>query len=784
MKDQGIENFLKNLEAPPPDPEARVRAKRAALGEFERSQGANSILELPRQESAGEARLSRESNSHGSASMKRYVNRRWYAAAAGIGVLGLGLLWALPNLEKYDQELTQAELRAPARLPARPVDAAASAAESGAASTAAPEPDTASAEPAQPVSPEAVPKPGPKSDPDATRHFAGDDQRALALRAAQQEAARRADEERESREDALAAAQKRESESPGIFAGQAASAPAVTAPAPATASAPPPPPPAEAAGETDELVVTGMRRELKRSVRNTRGTGATDSVTAEDVGRFPDKNVAGALQRIPGVTIARDEGRDRFEHFEINPVHRVADEPVSTFSADVDTASYSFVRAQINEGSLPQKDAVRAEEMINYFEYAWPAAGSRDTPFKPTVVVSDSPWGKGRKLVHIGIKGYEVDREEVPDANLVLLLDVSGSMNEPNKLPLVVRSMELLLGSLKPGDTVGIVVYAGAAGTVLEPTPVREKGRIVEALRSLRPGGATAGAEGIERAYQMAEASFRKGGVNRILLCTDGDFNVGIDSTQALKSFVERKREKGVYLSVLGFGQGNYRDELAQALAQNGNGVAAYIDTENEARKVLVQEASASLFTIARDVKLQVEFNPATVSEYRLVGYETRALKREDFNNDAVDAGDVGAGHTVTAISEITPLGAEGSLDEPRYEQNRPATGGKKRAASARSLEEYGFLKIRYKLPNERTSRLISEPIPLRTGTPSADVKRDVEFSTAVAGFAQLLGGGRYTGSLTYADVLEQAQSARGEDRFGYRAEFIDLVRRAQQLGE
>jgi Ca-activated chloride channel family protein len=472
----------------------------------------------------------------------------------------------------------------------------------------------------------------------------------------------------------------------------------------------------------------------------------------------------------------RDEGRDRFSHFDNNPVQRVADAPVSTFSADVDTASYSFVRAELNDGVLPQMDAVRTEEMINYFDYAWPASNSRRQPFEPTVVVSDSPWGEGKKLVHIGIKGYEVDRDETPDANLVLLLDVSGSMNAPDKLPLVLRSMEMLLDSLKPGDTVGIVVYAGDAGTVLEPTPVRRKEEILAALRSLRPGGSTAGAAGIKRAYELAERNFRKGGVNRILLATDGDFNVGIAGTEELKSFVERERRKGVYLSVLGFGRGNYRDELAQALAQNGNGVAAYIDTENEARKVLVQEASGSLFTIARDVKLQVEFNPATVSEYRLVGYETRALKQEDFNNDAVDAGDVGAGHTVTAIYEITPVGVAGSVDEPRYEENRPA----KRAPDRRgSRNEYGFLKIRYKLPGENQSRLISEAIPVRSGNTSAAIKRDVAFSTAVAGFAQLLRGGIYTGALTYDDVLEQAQAAKGEDRFGYRAEFIELVRKA-----
>jgi Ca-activated chloride channel family protein len=474
-----------------------------------------------------------------------------------------------------------------------------------------------------------------------------------------------------------------------------------------------------------------------------------------------------------------DEGRDKFQKFEVNPVKQVADEPVSTFSADVDTASYSFVRRQLNSGRLPQKDAVRVEEMVNYFDYAWPAANSAKSPFKPTVVVSDSPWGKGRKLVHIGIKGYEISRDDAPGANLVLLLDVSGSMDSPDKLPLAVQSMELLLSSLKPTDTVGIVVYAGAAGTVLEPTPVKDKQKIIEALRELRPGGSTAGAEGIERAYQLAEAHFRKGGVNRILLATDGDFNVGIAGTDELKGFVERKRAKGIFLSVLGFGQGNYRDELAQALAQNGNGVAAYIDTLGEAQKVLVQEAGASLFTIAKDVKLQVEFNPTTVAEYRLVGYETRALKREDFNNDAVDAGDVGSGHTVTAIYEITPVSSATRMVDPsRYGKNE------KPQVERGTASEYGFLKIRYKLPDSDTSQLIEQPIPIDSRDVPQNVLRDVQFSTAVAGFGQLLRGGTLTGPLNYDDIIKQAQSAKGDDHFGYRTEFVQLVRKAKVARE
>ena len=559
------------------------------------------------------------------------------------------------------------------------------------------------------------------------------------------------------------------------------------------------------------------------------------AATSQDIGQLPDGNTGESLQRIPGVTLPRNgatveattseedeqkqevtvtgfrgslasaqeisrkrgsaqqgiaanaggpiaplsqqvEGRDKFEHFELNSIKRpeIEAERVSTFSADVDTSSYSFARKQLDQGVLPQKDSVRVEEMINYFDYSWPTAESREQPFRPTVVVSDSPWGKGRKLIHIGIKGYELPAKSHPDANLVMLLDVSGSMDEPDKLPLVKQSMKLLLGSLKPSDSVAIVVYAGAAGMVLPPTRVGEKEKILDALDRLQAGGSTAGAEGIVLAYKLAEKSFRKEAVNRVILCTDGDFNVGIDSTNELKGYVERKREKGIFLSVLGFGQGNYRDELAQALAQNGNGVAAYIDTLNEARKVLVQEAGASLFTIAKDVKLQVEFNPATVAEYRLVGYETRALKREDFNNDKVDAGDIGAGHTVTAIYEITPVGSDARMIEPGRYADEPAAAAKSKG------NEYGFLRIRYKLPNENISRLIEQPIALDTGKTPESIQRDVQFSTAVAGFAQLLRGGQFTGSLSYDDVIKQALAARGEDPYGYRNEFVQLVRKAQ----
>jgi len=349
---------------------------------------------------------------------------------------------------------------------------------------------------------------------------------------------------------------------------------------------------------------------------------------------------------------------------------------------------------------------------------------------------------------------------------------VSGSMDSPDKLPLVKQSMKLLLGSLKPTDTVGIVVYAGAAGLVLPPTQAGEREKISAAIDSLTPGGSTAGAEGIELAYQLAEKSFRKEGVNRILLCTDGDFNVGIAGTEELKGYVERKRATGIFLSVLGFGQGNYRDELAQALAQNGNGVAAYIDSVNEAQKVLVQQASSSLFTIAKDVKFQVEFNPATVAEYRLIGYETRALKTEDFNNDKIDAGDIGAGHTVTAIYEITPVGAENRMIGGSRYVKPPELKG--------NVNEYGFLQMRYKLPNQDTSTLITQPIAIESGKGSEAIQRDVGFSTAVAGFAQMLRGGQFTGKLSYDDIIKQALATRGEDPYGYRNEFVQLVRKAQ----
>jgi Ca-activated chloride channel homolog len=775
MNEKSFEAKLARVKAPAPDPAARLKAKRAALEEFARVQASN-------EESANSSakgskglwdalRLFRDDSSHGSTSMAWFVRRNLFAGVAGACVVGIGIALVWPIFSNYGDSRLFDDLQPPVTVDLKPADQ--ERADENLLKKDIPEASGAAPEPA-PAKPATL----------AAEAKLANEQRQKEIAAAATTARAEAKNKREADrlkanlpEPGYADAQPQTAEQPD-------SEPEIVVqgirrpPGQEQRSVSP-----VATIAAEEISVTGVRGARSRQLAHkgmaapTSGSSGRDSRANIVITPAPPPPMAalGGVMVYEPANPAVDEGRDRFEKFDVNPVKQVAEEPVSTFSADVDTASYSFVRRKLNDGRLPQKDSVRVEEMINYFDYAWPAANSAKTPFKPTVVVSDSPWGKGRKLVHIGIKGYEVSRDDAPGANLVLLLDVSGSMSSPDKLPLAVQSMELLLSSLKPTDTVGIVVYAGAAGTVLEPTPVKDKQKIISALRDLRPGGSTAGAEGIERAYQLAEAHFRKGGVNRILLATDGDFNVGIAGTNELKGFVERKREKGIFLSVLGFGQGNYRDELAQALAQNGNGVAAYIDTLSEAQKVLVQEAGASLFTIAKDVKLQVEFNPATVAEYRLVGYETRALKREDFNNDAVDAGDVGSGHTVTAIYEITPVGSAARMVDPsRYEKNE------KPRVERGNVNEYGFLKIRYKLPDSDTSQLIEQPILMASRDVPQNIQRDVQFATAVAGFGQLLRGGNFTGPLSYDDVIKQAQAAKGDDAFGYRTEFVQLVRKAK----
>ncbi len=463
------------------------------------------------------------------------------------------------------------------------------------------------------------------------------------------------------------------------------------------------------------------------------------------------------------------ENTETFANAEANPVKVTAEAPVSTFSIDVDTAAYAVVRNSLNSGSLPPAQAVRIEEMVNYFPYAYPAPEAGEAPFKSTVTVMQTPWNAGTKLVHIGLQGRMPALTERPPLNLVFLIDTSGSMDEPNKLPLLKQSFKLMLGQLRPQDEVAIVAYAGSAGQVLPPTRAEDAATIIAALDRLDAGGSTAGAEGLALAYQIAAKMGGKDEVNRILLATDGDFNVGIDDPAGLEAYVAKQRETGVYLSILGFGRGNLDDATMQALAQNGNGQAAYIDTLNEARKVLVDQLTGAMFPIANDVKIQVEWNPATVAEYRLIGYETRALAREDFNNDKVDAGEIGAGHTVTAIYEVTPPDSPALLNDPlRYGT----------ATTSDAASELGFLRLRYKAPGEDKSALIETPISPETAAPSADA----EFAVAIAGFGQLLTDTKYLGDWGWDQAIDLALKSRGDDTFGYRIEAVNLMRMAKSL--
>ncbi len=467
---------------------------------------------------------------------------------------------------------------------------------------------------------------------------------------------------------------------------------------------------------------------------------------------------------------------EQYEETDPNPVKLTSEEPVSTFSSDVDTTAYSVMRRYISTNNmLPPSDSVRVEEYVNYFDYQYTEPKSADAPFTPTVWVTPSPWNAGTRLMHIGVKGFDLQPAETPDTNIVLLLDVSGSMQADNKLPLVKKSVELLVDEMSKDDRISIVVYAGAAGVVLEPTPGNKKTKIMEALNALEAGGSTAGGEGLSLAYSLAEENFADDKVNRIILATDGDFNVGVVYADSLEDFVARKRKSGIYLTVLGFGEGNYNDVIAQKLAQAGNGVAAYIDTLNEARKVLVREFRSTLFPIAKDLKFQVEFNPAVVAEYRLIGYETRLLNREDFNNDAIDAGDIGSGHTVTALYELALASSDARLiDDLRY-QPAPAVGG--------NTDELAFVRLRYKLPDEEESRLIEQPVPTNDAYPCfEDTPPDARFAAAVAAFGQKLQRAGYTDRYSYEEIIALAQSAKGDDPFGDRAEFINLVRAAAKI--
>ncbi len=451
-----------------------------------------------------------------------------------------------------------------------------------------------------------------------------------------------------------------------------------------------------------------------------------------------------------------------------NPVHVTAEEPVSTFSVDVDTASYAVIRSSLNAGQLPPPEAVRIEEMVNYFPYNYPAPEAGGAPFTDTVTVMPTPWNPNTRLVHIALQGRMPATQDRPPLNLVFLIDTSGSMEDANKLPLLKQSLSLMLAKLRPEDRIAIVAYAGSAGEVLPPTAASDRNAILNALNNLSAGGSTAGAEGLALAYQIAGEMKGDGKVSRVLLATDGDFNVGISDPEALKTFVAKERESGTYLSVLGFGRGNLDDATMQTLAQNGNGTASYIDTLAEAQKVLVDQLTGALFPIADDVKIQVEWNPAQVAEYRLIGYETRALKREDFNNDRIDAGEIGAGLQVTALYEVTAPNSPALLNDPLRYGTAPLAG---------TSGELGFLRLRYKDPGQSTSKLIETPI-----TAKGDANEDARFAAAIAGFGQLLGHSAYIGIWGYDQAIALASAARGSDEFGYRAEAVTLMRLAQSL--
>jgi Ca-activated chloride channel family protein len=453
--------------------------------------------------------------------------------------------------------------------------------------------------------------------------------------------------------------------------------------------------------------------------------------------------------------------------------------PLSTFSIDVDAASYSNVRRYLRQGQQPPKDAVRIEELVNYFTYEYQQPDEED-PFSVCTELSSAPWNPEHQLLHIGLQGRRIPVDNLPSSNLVFLIDVSGSMNSPNKLGLLKSAFKLLTNQLRPQDKVSMVVYAGAAGVVLAPTSGSDKQTILSALGQLQAGGSTAGGEGIKLAYKIAQEQFMEGGNNRIILATDGDFNIGASSNAEMERLIEKEREKGVFLTVLGFGMGNYKDSKMEILADKGNGNYAYIDDIMEAKKVLVNEFGGTLFTIAKDVKLQIEFNPATVKGYRLIGYENRRLRDEDFNDDKKDAGELGSGHTVTALYEIIPHDSHSvyikSVDKLKYQNQRSKS-------DAGHSEELMTLKLRYKQPQGTRSRLItrtvgSEPVRL------SETTDNFRWSAAVASFGMLLRDSEFKGNASYAMVEKWARGAQGTDQQGYRREFIQLVQSVDLLAQ
>ncbi len=475
-----------------------------------------------------------------------------------------------------------------------------------------------------------------------------------------------------------------------------------------------------------------------------------------------------------------DNNRAGYSTIVENEFHQVTKAPLSTFSIDVDAASYSSLRSFLNNGQQPPVDAIRIEEMINYFDYDYPQPTTKH-PFEVITEISDCPWNQQHRLVHIGLQGKTIATDNLPPSNLVFLIDVSGSMSAANKLPLLQASINLLVNQLRKEDKVAIVVYAGAAGVVLPATKGTDKQKIVEAMNKLQAGGSTAGAAGIHLAYKIAKENFVKDGNNRVILATDGDFNVGQSSEEALVQLIEKERKSGVFLTVLSFGNGNYQDHKMQELADRGNGNHAYIDNILEAKKVLVNEFGGTLFTIAKDVKLQIEFNPAKVQSYRLIGYENRLLAAEDFNNDLKDAGELGAGHTVTALYEVIPTGVKStflpSVDPLKYQENPTPK------VTAKETKEIMTIKLRYKQPDGNKSQLIEKPI-IDQQIALKKMSDNFRFSAAVAEFGLLLRASKFKNTASFAQTIQLAKGGKGIDDNGYRAEFIRLVEMAELMNK
>lgn len=496
------------------------------------------------------------------------------------------------------------------------------------------------------------------------------------------------------------------------------------------------------------------------------------------------------VQSAPGAPSAKIEAAHReakeapnteaYDRIVDNDFSRASDAPLSTFSIDVDTASYSNVRRFLSDGALPPPDAVRVEELVNYFAYDYPAPTGAE-PFSASAEVVGCPWAPEHRLLRVGLQGRRMEARAIPPRNLVFLLDVSGSMEDPRKLPLLREAFKLLAQQLRPEDTVSIAVYAGASGLVLPPTSGADQRAIMAALERLQAGGSTNGGAGIELAYRTARATFKKGGINRVILATDGDFNVGVSSQGDLLRMVERERESGVFLTVLGLGTGNVKDSTMEQLADKGNGNYAYLDTIQEARKVLVEQAGATLVTIAKDVKIQIEFNPREVQAYRLIGYENRVMRAEDFNDDKKDAGEIGAGHSVTALYEIVPAGVAAPSDTPpKVDPLKYQTAARPTAPAAAS-GELAQIKIRYKEPTGTESKLSSFPIVDRKLTFDA-APADLRFASSVAAFGMLLRDSKHKGAASWSWVRSTAQASLGQDKSGYRAEFVGLVDKAAAL--